>query len=88
MHKKKKLIKETRMRRNKVRFERYYVDGEAKFLICAQGPHYYVWKRVNADYYIAKEAFYRYRFFVWFIDLFNDFYPVTRVICLLMNKFI
>ena len=88
MHKKKKLIKETRMRRNKVRFERYYVDGEAKFLICAQGPHYYVWKRVNADYYMAKEAFYRYRFFVWFIVLFNDFYPVTRVICLLMNKFI
>lgn len=87
MLKPKKIIKISNIRNNRIWIERYYISGERKFFICAKGDGYTIWKRVSDDPHYAKETFFRYRFFVWILDIFN-WYPITRLICNLMNKII
>ena len=82
------IIKQVRIGRNKVWLKRYYVSNERKFFICAQGPHYTMWKRTRGSTGRAKEIYFRYRIGAWLIEMCGNWYPITNLICRIIDRII
>tara|TARA_B100000674_G_scaffold488684_1_gene501238 strand:+ start:662 stop:940 length:279 start_codon:yes stop_codon:yes gene_type:complete len=69
-----------------VYLERYYVEGQPRYYIEAQGPDFRIWKRTRGSEERAIEIYHRYRFWVWWIEACCNWLPATRFITWLMHK--
>lgn len=80
------MIRRKQVGKSLIYVERYFVEHERRYYIEANGPDYRIWKRTRGSEARAIEVYQRYRFWVWFIEAFCNWLPMTRFITWIMHK--